>query len=261
MRKKGFTLIELLVVIAIIAILMGILLPALAKVREQAKQKSCATRLRQHVLATTMYADENRGNLPLPTTAGAWLQDVAINTVHFMLRTGLTREMFYCPANANHQRWNDKFWMYNNKTWNGRVFTDFQSGSFIVSGYDYLLELSPTAGSKRPTIVAYKTDNDKKYWLKTNREKMPANRELVVDSTMGVPQTGKKYGRNFAEVPGGIYSQSQVYDRTSHLRGEIEPIGGNVGFLDGHVDWRKFYPEMAAGVAVPRYGTNPGFFW
>ena len=256
MGKKGFTLIELLVVIAIIAILMGILLPAMGKVREQARQKSCATRIRQHLLAMNMYADENTGKLPLPSTIGAWLQDVAVNTVHFMFRSGMNREMFYCPSNANHQRWNDLFWMYNNKSWDGKKFTN-ETG-FVVSGYCYILE---TRGSSRQRITRYPTDTEDKIWLKTNREKNPAVREVVIDSTMGVRATGKKYGRNFVEVPGGIYAQSQVYDRTSHLKGEVEPIGGNIGFLEGHVEWRPFKPEMASGVAVPRFGDAPGFFW
>jgi prepilin-type N-terminal cleavage/methylation domain-containing protein len=256
MGKKGFTLIELLVVIAIIAILMGILLPAMGKVREQARQKSCATRIRQHLLAMNMYADENTGKLPLPSTIGAWLQDVAVNTVHFMFRSGMNREMFYCPSNANHQRWNDLFWTYNNKSWDGKKFTS-ETG-FVVSGYCYILE---ARGGGRPRITRYPTDTEEKIWLKTNREKNPAARELVIDSTMGVRAANKKYGRNFAEVPGGIYSQSQVYDRTSHLKGESEPIGGNIGFLEGHVEWRPFKPEMASGVAVPRYNDAPGFFW
>ena len=82
-HEAGFTLIELLVVIAIIAILMAILMPALQRVREQARQKSCGARIRQHLLALNMYADDNDSKLPLPITAGGWLQDIAINTVHF----------------------------------------------------------------------------------------------------------------------------------------------------------------------------------
>ncbi len=259
-RTNGFTLIELLVVIAIIAILMSILMPALTRVREQARQKSCATRLRQHVLALNMYGDENQAKLPLPSTGGAWLQDVAVNTVEFMLHSGLTRAMFYCPSNVNHQKFNDYFWMYNNQSWDGSKFTN--EGGFVVSGYDYLLELAPPG--KRPDIVAYQTDSEKKVWLKTTTEPHPASKEIVVDSIMGVSKTGSKYGMDFANVPGGIFSEHGVYDRTSHLKGDDEPIGGNVSFMDAHVEWRKFDPDINGnGIAVGRYGGNgsPSFFW
>jgi len=58
-RAKGFTLIELLVVVAIIAVLMGILMPALRKVREQARSIACASNLRTLTLAWQLYADAN----------------------------------------------------------------------------------------------------------------------------------------------------------------------------------------------------------
>lgn len=262
--QQAFTLIELLVVIAIIAILMSILLPALSRVREQARQQSCASRIRQHLYATNMYADENNSKLPLPLTSGYWLQDVAVNTVNFMLRTGLKRELFYCPSNTNHQKYNDLFWLFNNQSWDGVKFTN--DTGFIVSGYCYILEVAPPA-TPRPAIVAYKKDSEKKIWLKTNQEKTPASKELCVDSIMGVtggsPPPPPPYGRNFAEVPGGIYSADQVYDQSNHLKTIYEPRGGNVGFLDSHVDWRHFDPKIENGIATPRFGnvSPPGFFW
>jgi prepilin-type N-terminal cleavage/methylation domain-containing protein/prepilin-type processing-associated H-X9-DG protein len=63
-RGTGFTLIELLVVIAIIAILAAMLLPALAKAREKARQSSCISNLKQIGVATAMYTDDNKEYYP-----------------------------------------------------------------------------------------------------------------------------------------------------------------------------------------------------
>jgi prepilin-type N-terminal cleavage/methylation domain-containing protein/prepilin-type processing-associated H-X9-DG protein len=62
--RSGFTLIELLVVIAIIAVLAALLLPALARAKEQGRSARCLSNLRQFGLAATLYADENGQALP-----------------------------------------------------------------------------------------------------------------------------------------------------------------------------------------------------
>ncbi len=62
-KKRGFTLIELLVVIAIIAVLIGIMLPVLGKVKEQARRSQCASNLHQIGIALINYANQNGGKL------------------------------------------------------------------------------------------------------------------------------------------------------------------------------------------------------
>lgn len=64
MRRKGFTLIELLVVVAIIAILAAMLLPALSRARESARQAVCMSNLKQLSLVLLQYAEDYNGYLP-----------------------------------------------------------------------------------------------------------------------------------------------------------------------------------------------------
>jgi prepilin-type N-terminal cleavage/methylation domain-containing protein/prepilin-type processing-associated H-X9-DG protein len=65
--SKGFTLIELLVVIAIIALLMSILLPALSKVKDQAKSSVCMSNMRQIGIAANLYCEDWEQRIPRGT--------------------------------------------------------------------------------------------------------------------------------------------------------------------------------------------------
>ena len=71
--KRGFTLIELLVVIAIIAVLLSILMPAMRRVKEMARESACKSNLRSIGLALQMYLDDYERKIPNTMSANQFL--------------------------------------------------------------------------------------------------------------------------------------------------------------------------------------------
>ena len=108
--RKHFTLIELLVVIAIIAILAGMLLPALAKTKEAAHKISCSSQLKTMINATILYADSNSDYIPPAILYNKWqasnywwsvlMQTISPNTPakNYNVRLTGPYELFVCPS-------------------------------------------------------------------------------------------------------------------------------------------------------------------
>ncbi len=134
--NQGFTLIELLIVIAIIAILAGMLLPALNRAREAAKSTKCMGNLKQVGLMHLSYAQDYNGILlAAKSSAGVWAK--ALNDLNYMSgypATGhyVTYGIWNCPDGALYD--NDTTYSYGVPTGAGSDRTAIQVGTVADSG-------------------------------------------------------------------------------------------------------------------------------
>jgi prepilin-type N-terminal cleavage/methylation domain-containing protein/prepilin-type processing-associated H-X9-DG protein len=94
--ERGFTLFELLVVLALLVVLLGLLLPAVQKVREAAARTQCQNNLRQITLGTINCADANAGKLP--PAMGAYLKATSDGTLFFNILPYIEQDNVYKNA-------------------------------------------------------------------------------------------------------------------------------------------------------------------
>jgi prepilin-type N-terminal cleavage/methylation domain-containing protein len=231
-RRGGFTLIELLVVIAIIAILIGLLLPAVQKVREAASRTQSQNNLHQLVIAVHDYASQNDNRLPIGSING----NAGGGTIFFALLPYIEGDAIFKAgtATANATPYKSFYAPLDTTTGAGKPSISYAANCGFDNQYPFQGNLPGSCPSTSQTIAFAErgatTSTGVRPWAVTATGNGPAT-----NATTGAP--GFDWSWTFiqgGDVSGDLETLAGLFISTTKATA-FTVAGGQVGLLDGSV--------------------------
>jgi prepilin-type processing-associated H-X9-DG protein len=234
--QQAFMLKELLAVLFVVGLFATVALAAMGGARDRSIIAQCESNLRQFTLAVMIYGGENNDKLPSTTAGGFWAWDLPWAAGNLLNSYGAPWQVMYCPGTAFRFSTSEDFALYNYVPGNFHV-VDYALtfGVSSLSATNINSSITPQSVQTGPLILPPPT---------------PSKRVLLADATLNLAANGSG---PWDSIQGG-YAKTHT---SAHLLGPV-PAGGNVAFLDAHVEWRPF-SQMVARTSTST--AAPYFFW
>jgi len=267
MRKwlSAFTLIELLVVIAIIAILAGLLLPALARAREESRRKACNSNMGQIIKACVTYQEPNGDFLPAqsqyngnPTSYPNGANFSPMPSLAILYPAYIDNvKVFGCPSTSDRPFIQMQFTMGAKHTdfgCRGGVWGQLWVDDPVPANRDLINHGADTAAADRSVVTQFKSSYF--YDERTHFRDITPTQALLADAdgmTWKMPD-----GTNPQYTPDAGGTWARLPRKPNHDSGQ------NVMYFDGHVRWAE---NAYAGsnpldnIYVPNYAVDAMTAW